>query len=126
MHAWSARCLLTTVQYNQLTPHGPWEEGKAGCILELFDPEEIPDLHISRVCGALVSLGIDPQAYAGHSFHIQNVGAATAAVRAGLEDSVIVSLGRWSSGAFPCYIQTPRDRLATDSRDLASVWSKSS
>ena len=78
---------------------------------------------VSRVRVALVSLGLDPQAYAGHSFRI---GAATAAARAGLEDSVIQSLGRWSSGAFLRYIRTPRDRLATYSRDLASVQSRSS
>ena len=74
---------------------------------------------MSQVREALVSLGLDPQAYAWHSFRI---GAATTAARAGLEDSVIQSLGRCSSGAFLRYNQTPRDRLATY---LARVQSRS-
>ena len=72
---------------------------------------------VSRVREALKSLGKDPQTYAGHSFRI---GAATAAARAGLEDTVIQSLGRWSSDAIRRYIRTPRKRLAMYSRDLAS------
>lgn len=39
---------------------------------------------MSRVRQALETLGVDPWHYAGHSFRI---GAATAAARAGLEDS---------------------------------------
>lgn len=62
------------------------------------------------------ALGRDPQAYAGYSFQ---TGAATTAANASLEDSVIQSLGRWNSNAFLRYIHTPRDRLATYSRDLA-------
>ena len=72
----------------------------------------------ARVRRALASLGLEAEAYAGHSFRI---GAATAAARAGLEDSVIQSLGRWSSGAFLRYIRTPRDRLARYSKNLAET-----
>ena len=72
---------------------------------------------VSRVREALRSLDKDPQIYAGHSFRI---GAATAAARTGLEDTVIQSLGRWSSDAFRRYIRTPRERLARCSRDLAT------
>ena len=40
-------------------------------------------------------------------------------VAAGLEDSVIQSLGRWNSTAFHRYIHTPREQLAGYSRALA-------
>ena len=49
---------------------------------------------VARVRQTLLSLGVDPQHYAGHSIRI---GAATAAAQAGLEDSVIQALGRWYS-----------------------------
>ena len=71
---------------------------------------------ISRVRTALITLGLNCQNYASHSFCI---GAATTAARAGLEDSVIRSLGRWSSDAFLRYIRTPRDQLTNYSRTLA-------
>lgn len=70
---------------------------------------------VTRVRLALGSLGLEAREYAGHSFRI---GAATAAAEAGLEDSVIQSLGRWSSSAFLQYIRTPRERLACYSRSL--------
>ena len=46
---------------------------------------------------ALQVLGFPYQNFAGHSFKI---GAATAALRAGIEDSTIQAMGHWSSGAF--------------------------
>ena len=73
---------------------------------------------MSKVRDALVTLGLSAQSYAGHSFRI---GAATAAAQAGIEDSVIQSLGRWNSNAFLRYIRTPREHLAAYSRDLARL-----
>ena len=70
---------------------------------------------VKKVREALASLGLAPKDYAGHSFRI---GAATAASQAGLEDSVIQSLGRWSSAAFLRYIRTPREQLASYSKAL--------
>ena len=52
---------------------------------------------------------------AGDSFCI---GAATA--KAGIEDSVIRTLGRWNSAAFLTYIRTPRESLARFSSRIAS------
>ena len=65
---------------------------------------------------ALVRAGIPTQGYSGHSFRI---GAATTAAEAGLEDSVIQALGRWTSGAFLRYIRTPREMLARHTGALA-------
>ena len=71
----------------------------------------------ARIREALQALGLPAEHFAGHSFRI---GAATAAASAGIEDSVIRTMGRWSSSAFLAYIRTPREQLATFSRSLAS------
>ena len=63
-----------------------------------------------------MAVGLPYQHFAGHSFRI---GAATAAAKAGLEDSTIRALGRWNSAAFLTYIQTPRQQLAQFSLTLA-------
>ena len=61
---------------------------------------------------------MDTRHYSGHSFRI---GAATAAAQAGLEDSTIQLLGRWSSGAFLRYIRMPREQLSLYSVRMARV-----
>lgn len=48
--------------------------------------------------------GVDGSLYASHSFRS---GAATTAAAVGLPESLIKSLGRWSSGAYQAYIHTP-------------------
>ncbi len=73
---------------------------------------------VARVRQALSRAGITDTDYSGHSFRI---GAATAAARAGIEDSTIQALGRWNSQAFLRYIRMDRDDLARFSRPLASV-----
>ena len=71
---------------------------------------------VARIREALVRAGVPEQHYSGHSFRI---GAATAAAQAGLPDSTIQALGRWSSAAFLRYIRTPRDQLAQYTRAIA-------
>ena len=72
---------------------------------------------VREVRNALSQLGLPAKQFAGHSFRI---GAATAAAQAGLEDSVIQSLGRWSSAAFLLYIRTPREQLARFTAQIAT------
>ena len=60
---------------------------------------------VSSVREALMAIGLPYQLSAGHSFRIR---AATAAAKAGLEDSTICSLGRWNSAAFLTYINSVR------------------
>ena len=71
---------------------------------------------VSKVRDALMALGLPYNHFAEHSFRI---GAATAAAKAGLEESTIRALGRWNSTAFLTYIHTPREELAQISQTLA-------
>ena len=73
---------------------------------------------VTRFQAALDEVGVPCRDYSGHSFRI---GAATAAARAGIEDSTIQLLGRWTSSAFLTYIRTPRDQLAGISRTLSRI-----
>jgi len=63
----------------------------------------------ARICDALCAIGLPEDNFAGHSFWI---GVAYA----GIEDSVIRTMGRWSSSAFLVYIRTPRECLALFSK----------
>ena len=63
---------------------------------------------ITGVHQALIQASIPYQTYSGHSL----IGAATVVSQAGLPDSTIQALGRWSSTAFLRYIRTPRSQLA--------------
>ena len=75
----------------------------------------------NKVRAGLQAVGLPESNFAGHSFRI---GAATAAANAGIEDSTIQTLGRWSSAAFLSYIRTPREHLARFSRTLATTVSQ--
>ena len=73
---------------------------------------------VTQIRELLASMGLQQQDYAGHSFRI---GAATTAALAGLEDSLIQTLGRWHSAAFLQYIRTPKEQLAAVSKNLAQA-----
>lgn len=75
------------------------------------------DAFVKEVRRALTAAGIDADVYSGHSFRI---GAATVAAAVGIEDSTIMTLGRWNSSAYLRYVRTPRELLASLSTRLAS------
>ena len=64
---------------------------------------------VAAIRKPLAAIGYADKEYAGHSFRI---GAATAAANAGLEDSTIRMLGRWSRSAFLSYIHLLCEQLA--------------
>ena len=71
---------------------------------------------MAHVKTALGKAGLNPAEYAGHSFRI---GAATVAHLNGLDDSTIMTLGRWKSEAYLRYIRIPKEHLAKISTNIA-------
>ena len=90
---------------------GPFFRWKSGSLLSR-------ESLVKQMRKALSTSGVDVSGYSGHSFRI---GAATAAAAAGLEDSMIKTLGRWRSSAYQTYVRIPRERLATVSKQLAQI-----
>lgn len=83
---------------------------RPGCFFVFVDGSSLTKPRfVAQVRQALQALGLPCDIFARHSFRI---GAATAAARAGIEDSVIQMLGRWSSAAFLTYTRTPREQHA--------------
>ncbi len=76
------------------------------------------DKLVSAVRTALEVAGVDHTLLASVTGHSFRIGAATAAAQAGLEDSVIQTLGRWRSSAYQRYIRIPADSLASSSARL--------
>ena len=64
---------------------------------------------VPRLHEILTAAGMDPALYKGHSLQS---GVATTAAAAGIPDSMIQMLGRWSSNAFQAHIRTPPAELA--------------
>lgn len=72
---------------------------------------------VAEVHSALTRANLPTAEYASHSFRI---GAATTAAAAGLEDSLIQTLGRWKSSAYLVYIRMDPRQLAAVSNSLAN------
>ena len=64
---------------------------------------------VVAVRDALRSAGVQPDLYSGHSFRI---GAATTAASRSMDDSIVMTLGRWRSLVYLEYIKIPRQQLA--------------
>ena len=75
------------------------------------------DKLVSHLRVALTKAGINPDLYAGHSFRI---GAATVAHMKGIEDSTVMTLGRWKSNAYQRYVRIPQEHLAQLSGHIAT------
>ena len=78
---------------------------------------------VQSIREALLGCDLDRNNYSGHSFRI---GAATTAGTRGLDDSVIMVLGRLKSAAYQRYIRTPKDSLARFSAMLGTTPNRSS
>ena len=88
---------------SNLTIHGnSWLQGRHFLPVSRWPPTSKSSF-TSSVREALKATGLPEQNFTGHSFRIR---AATAAASAGIEDSVIRTLGRWSSSAYLVYIRT--------------------
>ena len=105
-------CPVTTLlQYLTIRPggDGPLFIAKEGKFL-------MKPWLVQKVREALTAAEIDSSHYSGHSFRI---GAATTAAACGVSDSLIKTLGCWSSSAFQSYIKIPSIDLAQASSVLA-------
>ncbi len=71
---------------------------------------------VKDIKSGLQQLGYNSSQYAGHSFR---AGAATAATTAGLQDSLIKTLGRWESSAYQLYVRLPKKTLGSLSKSLS-------
>lgn len=72
---------------------------------------------VSAVRSAMMEAKLPASDYTGHSFRI---GAATTAAAAGLDDSIIQTLGRWKSSAYLLYVKIDPQRLASVSNTLSN------
>ena len=89
----------------------------SGPLFLFTDGKPLSRLHVTdRLRSILAEAGIQGN-FSSHSFQI---GAATSAHTAGLPDSLIRTLGRWSSDAYLVYVRTSLDTLHQAARQLAS------
>jgi integrase len=73
---------------------------------------------VQKIQECILRAGLDPTNFSGHSFRR---GAAHDAVAHGLEDSQIMTLGRWTSEAFRRYIGQGTARRLTISKTLVKA-----
>jgi len=89
----------------------------SGPLFLFADGTPLSRLHVTdRLRSILADAGVQGN-FSSHSFRI---GAATSANAAGLPDSLIRTLGRWSSDAYLVYVRTSHDTLRQAARQLAS------
>lgn len=79
---------------------------------------QVPLSFVKHVCKALGASGLDVDRYSGHSFRI---GAATVAAEAGVEDSMIKTLGCWKSSAYQTYIRIICETLASVAKKISKI-----
>ena len=97
-----------------LVARGSWE----GPLFQHSDGRPLTKAaFVDQVRKTLALAGVDERNYTGHSFRIW---AATTAAAAGVDDSMIQTLGQWKSSAYLVYIRLPRERLAVISARLAN------
>lgn len=92
---------------------------------QLSDPLFINDkglsLHrnffITNIKSILKQIGLDSEAYSGHSFRI---GAATTAAKVQVPDHLVKTLGRWSSDCYLRYIRTDVNTIARAQRQMCN------
>ena len=102
-----------------LSSHIPLRGDSPGAFLRTVDGAALTKARfVDLVRGVLSRAGVPLASYSGHSFRI---GAATTASQAGIPDSVIQALGRWSNSAFLQYIRTPRGQLAQYIQSLSRI-----
>ena len=70
------------------------------------------DKLLSHLRVTLTKAGINPDLY--------QIGAATVAHMKGIEDSMIMTLGRWKSNAYQHYVRIPQEHLAQLSCHIAT------
>ena len=89
----------------------------AGPLFQFKDKQPLTrEKLVVNLRAALTEAGLNPKDYAGHSFRI---GAATTAHIKGVEDSTIMTLGRWKSEAYRRYVRIPKEHLAKISASIA-------
>jgi hypothetical protein len=111
-HKACSNYLKLRLQHNP-APHDPLFITKTGMPLSR-------NYFISLFRDTLMKIGIDPQAFSGHSFRI---GAATSAAAAHIEDHLIKVLGRWSSDSYCRYIRTPSSAIRHAQQALTADFS---
>lgn len=81
------------------------------------------DFFITSIKSILQKIGLNPEAYSGHSFRI---GAATTAAKVQIPDHLVKTLGRWSSDCYLRYIRTDVDTIARAQRQMCLINANSS
>ena len=108
---------MSSVRHDSLFEDASWPDGPL-----FLTKERRPlfwHLFVFRIQSSLVRAGIDPSSYNCHSLKI---GAACHhSSSPGPQDSLIKSLGLWSSDTFQTYLKILRVHLATMTKSIWSV-----